>query len=135
VTLCDASPLVALINKSDSQHQKCVNALRFLQGQLVTTWACLTEAMYLLGTYGGFAAQKQLWGYVLDHTVFMHDISRAEQERMYALMMRYQDTPMDLADASLVACAETLNQQRIFTLDSDFYIYRFKDTEAFEVIP
>lgn len=54
---------------------------------------------------------------------------------MYTLMMQYQDTPMDLADASLVACAETLNQKRIFTLDSDFYIYRFKDTEAFEVIP
>lgn len=56
--LCDASPLVALINKSDSQHQDCVNALRFIQGQLVTTSACLTEAMYLLSTYGGFTAQQ-----------------------------------------------------------------------------
>jgi predicted nucleic acid-binding protein len=54
---------------------------------------------------------------------------------MYALMLRYQDTPMDLADASLVACAETLNQKRIFTLDSDFYVYRFRDVEGFEVLP
>lgn len=132
--LCDASPLVALVNKADSRHQDCVNALRSIQGQLITTWACLTEAMYLLGTYGGFAAQQQLWGYILDRIVLIHETTRAEQERMYALMLRYQDTPMDLADASLVACAETLNQQRIFTLDSDFYVYRFRDAEAFEVI-
>lgn len=106
-----------------------------MQGQLVTTWACLTEAMYLLGTYGGFAAQQQLWAYILDRLVLIHETSRGEQERMYALMLRYQDTPMDLADAPLVACAETLNQKRIFTLDSDFYVYRFKDVEGFEVLP
>jgi len=113
MTLCDASPLVALINKSDPST-KCVNALRFLQGQLFTTWACLTEAMYLLGTYGGFYGTAAAMGIHPDHIVFIHDISRAEQERMYALMMRYQDTPMDLADASLVACVETLNQQRLY---------------------
>jgi len=33
---------------------------------------------------------------------------------MYALMLRYQDTPMDLADASLVATAETLNQTNLY---------------------
>lgn len=29
---------------------------------------------------------------------------------------------MDLADTSLVAMAEVLNQRQIFTLDRDFYI-------------
>jgi predicted nucleic acid-binding protein len=134
VILCDASPLVALINKADSRHQNCVDALHTIRGQLITTWACLTEAMYLLGTYGGFIAQEQLWGYILDRIVLIHEPSRAEQERMYALMLRYQDTPMDLADTSLVATAETLGIRQIFTLDSDFYVYRLHGTEAFEVI-
>lgn len=132
--LCDASPLVALINRSDSRHEQCVNALRSLQGQLVTTWACLTEAMHLLGTYGGFAAQQQLWGYLLARIVLIHETSRGEQERMYALMLQYQDTPMDLADASLVAAAEVLGIRRVFTLDSDFYVYRLHGREAFDVI-
>jgi predicted nucleic acid-binding protein len=134
VILCDASPLVALINKADSRHQDCVDALRSIRGQLVSTWACLTEAMYLLGAYGGFTAQEQLWGYLLDRIVLIHEPSRAEQERMHALMLRYQDAPMDLADASLVAAAETLGTRQIFTLDSDFYVYRLHGTEAFEVI-
>ena len=47
-------------------------------------------------------------------------------------MEQYSDTPMDLADASLVATAEALHLTRIFTLDSDFYVYRIKDTGTFE---
>jgi hypothetical protein len=50
-------------------------------------------------------------------------------------MRQYQDVPMDLADASLVSAAETLNISRIFSLDSDFYIYRLQGKKAFEVIP
>ena len=42
---------------------------------------------------------------------------------------------MDLADASLVAMAEVLNQRQIFTLDQDFYIYRLWGNQAFEIRP
>jgi hypothetical protein len=51
------------------------------------------------------------------------------------LMERYSDTPMDLADASLVAAAETLGLRRIFTLDSDFHFYRIGGSAPFEVVP
>jgi predicted nucleic acid-binding protein len=54
---------------------------------------------------------------------------------METLMIQYQDVPMDLADASLVAIAEVLNQRQIFTLDSDFYIYRRYGNQPFEVVP
>jgi uncharacterized protein len=37
---------------------------------------------------------------------------------------------MNLADASLVATAETLNQRQIFTLDRDFHIYRFRGNQS-----
>lgn len=54
---------------------------------------------------------------------------------MRALMRQYQDTPMDLGDASLVAAAEALNLSRIFTLDRHFWVYRLRGTDAFEVVP
>ena len=44
------------------------------------------------------------------------------------------DTPMDLADASLVAVAESQDIPRIITLDSDFYVYRIKGKRMFEVL-
>jgi predicted nucleic acid-binding protein len=50
-------------------------------------------------------------------------------------MEQYRDTPMDLADATLVTAAEVLRVHRIFTLDSDFKVYRTRDGRAFEIVP
>jgi hypothetical protein len=64
-----------------------------------------------------------------------HDLTPAEANRMAALMAQYQDTPMDLADASLVVVAESRTLRRVFTTDSDFYVYRLADGSALEVVP
>lgn len=41
---------------------------------------------------------------------------------------------MDMADASLVAIAESLSERQVFTFDTDFYIYRLTDDSALEII-
>ncbi|MGL5034365.1 MAG: type II toxin-antitoxin system VapC family toxin [Microcystaceae cyanobacterium] len=91
--------------------------------------------MYLLGRYGGWLAQQELWGYVANEILIIHHHHSNELIRMETLMRQYRDIPMDLADASLVAIAEVLNQRQIFTLDHDFYIYRLWGNQTFEVIP
>ena len=46
---------------------------------------------------------------------------------MAALMEKYHDTPMDLADASLVTAAEGLGTRRVFTIvRNDFETYRVR---------
>jgi len=50
-------------------------------------------------------------------------------------MEKYRDTPMDLADASLVAAAESPGLRRIFSLDSDFLVYKINGASAFEAVP
>ena len=84
---------------------------------------------------GGWPLEPALWHYILLDVVRIHTPNETEIRRMAELMERYRDRPMDLADASLVAADETLNDPRIFTQDADFYIYRFQDGHAFEVIP
>lgn len=42
---------------------------------------------------------------------------------------------MDLADAAVVAAAEVLNATRVFSIDSDFYVYRLADGTALEGVP
>ena len=54
---------------------------------------------------------------------------------MQTLMAQYQNVPMDLADASLVAAAEVTGLRLIFTLDSDFRIYRAHNQDVFSVVP
>ena len=136
MTLCDTGPLVALIDRDDLHYARCVAALAELPPQpLLTTWPCLTEAMYLVWRAGGFPAQEELWGYLADGLLVLHLPGADEWQRMRELMRQYHDTPMDLADASLVALAELRGLRRIFTLDSHFRAYRIDSQHAFEVVP
>lgn len=133
--LCDTGPLVALIDADDKNHQACVSALSTLSAPLLTTWPCLTEAMYLLGEYGGHTDQEKLWELVERGIVRIHSSSDEERVRIRALMRKYKDTPMSLADASLVTAAEVLGVSRIFTTDSDFRIYRISGKKPFDIVP
>ena len=135
MTLTDTGPLVALVNKNDPNHRRCLAATRHLPaGPLVTTWPCFTEAMYLVFQAGGYP-HRQIVAMADGRQLNLHDLTGSEMERMAALMDKYKDQPMDLADASLVAAAERLGLKRLFTLDSDFYIYRLADGSALECIP
>jgi len=136
MTLADTGPLVALLDADDPHHAACVSAAQRLpSGPLLTTWVCFTEAMYLLGAVGGYRYQAALWRLRTSGRLILHDLTPAEADRMAALMEQYRDTPMDLADASLVAAAESLALRRVFTTDSDFHIYRLADGLALELLP
>ena len=134
--LTDTGPLIALLDADDRHHQRCRSAIEKLPAEpMLTTWPCFTEAIYLLGSVGGYSYQKQLWNLYTAGRLCLHTSSASEVERMNKLMDTYQDTPMDLADASLVAAAESLSIQQIFSLDSHFYIYRLPDGSVLQVTP
>lgn len=135
MTLGDAGGMVALVNKDDIHHARCKAALAELPDEdLLTTWPALTEAMYLLGREIGPAGQDELWQLVADGLVVIHSPAEDEWPRMRELMAKYADTPMDLADASLVVLAERRGLRRVFTLDRHFYAYR-ANGQPFEVVP
>jgi hypothetical protein len=91
--------------------------------------------MYLAHRAGGWPLQQLLWQYVVSGELLFHIGTEAEHMRMRELMEQYRDMPMDLADASIVVAAETLQLQLIFTRDSDFYVYRHHNKQPFEVVP
>jgi predicted nucleic acid-binding protein len=91
--------------------------------------------MYFLGDLKGWKGQETLWQFLERGALRLHIPTDSEIKRMRVLMEKYGDTPMDLADASLVAIAESQGLQRIFTFDNDFRIYRINGTTAFEVLP
>jgi predicted nucleic acid-binding protein len=135
VTLTDTGPLIALIDTDEPDHAMCVMALRGLRLPLVTTWPAFTEAMYLLSRAGGAAGRHALWRLLFTGRLQIAELTRRAIERSAALMDKYADRPMDLADATLVALAEERGDRRIFTLDADFGIYRIHGRGRFEVVP
>jgi len=136
VILTDTGPIVALLDRNDPNHKRCLIAAQQISAApIITTLPCFTEAMYFVEKEGGYQAQKRLWSMQETGRLIVHPWNEIELERSNILMGIYRDTPMDFADASLVSAAEALNLTRIFTLDSDFYVYRLHGQDTFEVIP
>jgi predicted nucleic acid-binding protein len=106
--------MYGLVADDDPAHADCVDTMRTLPKPLITTWPCFTEAIYLAGRSGGWLRQQLIWELFTDGFLTFHHPSDAEIWRMHVLMEQYGDTPMDLADASLVAAAETLGLKRVF---------------------
>ena len=132
--LVDTGPLVALLDRSDGEHQAVVSTLGRIRDPLVTVWPVVVEAMYLLGF--SWAAQEGLWQMLETGSVTLLPLEEGDFLRMKRLMEKYQDLRMDLADAALVRVAERENLSRVFTLDQrDFRVYRRQRKGSFTLLP
>lgn len=131
--LVDAGPFVALIDRRDAHHTRCVDALRTIADPLVTVWPALVEAMYLLDTW---PEQAALWAMVEAGPIALAPLGDEDVPRLRELMAKYRGLPMDFADAALVQVAERDGYRRIFTLDRrDFEGYRVAGRERFTILP
>lgn len=134
MTLLDAGPWIAIVDRSDAEHARCKSLVHGIVGPLVTTWPVVAEVMHMLGRRIGWNAQAQAWGMILTGAVRVECPGVEATARIHSLMAKYRNVPMDLGDAAMVALAETHNTRHIFTIDSDFGIYRFKDRMTFEIV-
>jgi uncharacterized protein len=137
VVLADASALVAVLDERDRHHHRCAEVLASLHDtDLLTTCAGFTEAMYLLGSRHGWAGRQALWELV-ERGVLRVAPEPRDWTRTAQLMAKYRDTPMALADAQLMLLADEFDPGGvpIFTLDSDFTIYRLANGGAPELLP
>jgi predicted nucleic acid-binding protein len=67
------------------------------------------------------------WVYRGGLELFEVDLSAVR--RIIDLTKKYEDVPIDLADATLVVAAEQLGIRDIISIDSDFYVYRTTEKE------
>ncbi len=133
--LTDAGPLIALIDRDEPDHKGCVECLADYSAPMVTTSPAFTEAIYLLGDAGGWEAQELLWSMVERNALEITPLKKTDWRRSCKFMEEYRDQPMDLADATLMAVAERGDLKTIFSLDSDFYVYRKKNGDNLTVVP
>ncbi len=91
--------------------------------------------MYLLGSRAGWKGQEALLRLAARGDLVAADLKHEDLERCRELMAKYRSLPMDFADATLVVLAEKLKTKRVFTLDSDFRVYRIGGRGLFEIVP
>lgn len=122
--IVDTGPLVALLDADDQQHAWVKAQFARLRPPLLTCEAVLTESSFLIARGGGDAsAAAQL---VERGVLSIAQLFDSEAASIARLMRRYENVPISLADACLVRLVELTSQSTLFTLDSDFEIYRQK---------
>jgi predicted nucleic acid-binding protein len=120
--IVDTGPLVAFFDRSERHHAWAAERLDEEEAALLVCEPVLAEACYLLARFPN--AQDTLLELVANgalHAAFAVQDHAAE---LRALLRKYRDTPMSLADACIVRMAELYDRHTVMTLDSDFAIYR-----------
>ena len=120
--LLDTGPLVTFLASGLAHGEWVRDQWKRFRPPLLTCEPVLTEAAFLLkreakDTDALFALLERG---ILDVCIEVKD----HVEDLRALMRRYRDRPMSLADACLVRLAEIHPGGTVFTLDADFRIYR-----------
>jgi uncharacterized protein len=122
--IVDTGPIVALLDADDQQHAWVKAQFARLRPPLLTCEAVLTESSFLIARGGGNAsAAVQL---VERGVLSIAQLFDTEAASIARLMRRYENVPISLADVCLVRLVELTSQSTLFTLDSDFEIYRQK---------
>jgi len=113
--ILDTGPWVALIDRSESMHESCVQWFKDYTGKLYSTEAVLTEVLYLL--IFSIEAQSAAINFVLKAVVEVIPTSVESLDRAKNMMRRYSDLPMDYADATIVCLAIDTGIQNVITFD------------------
>jgi predicted nucleic acid-binding protein len=132
IWLIDAGPLIALIRQDDRDHRICVRALASLPSPVATTWPVVTEAVHVVETPRG---KNAIFEMVERRTLQLLPLDASDIPRIRSLIHKYRSQSMDLADATLVRVAERDGLNRIFTLDTDFRVYRLGRDRPFTIVP
>jgi uncharacterized protein len=120
--IVDTGPLVAFFDRAERHHRWVVERIEELEAPLLVCEPVLTEAVYLLARYS--RAQDALFELLQNGALSIAFRIDEHVGALRALLKKYRDTPMSLADACVVRMAEIHERHAVLTLDSDFSIYR-----------
>ncbi len=133
MVLADTGFWLALANRRDRHHAQAGAALARLKEPLVTTWPVLTETSHLLVARLGSDALFKFMESATRGAFQLFSLEPRHFPTLLALMQKYRELPMDLADASLVVAAQELGSGRILSTDRrDFGTYRWKNRRPFK---
>lgn len=122
VSLIDSGPIIALFDSKDKYHKPIMKFMQSYEGSLLTTWAVLTEVIYLLSF--SVQAQQDVLEWINRGSLTLKDISSNDIKYIKERILKYSNIPMSLADVSLMCISEKERIKHIISIDSDFSIYR-----------
>lgn len=127
--LVDAGFTIALFDPGDPLHESAKKTLRSLNAPLKTVWPVIVETCFFLGPRGKAAFLR----WIERGAVSVRPIETVDFNALIAILDRYADQRIDLADACLIWLAGQEKTNRVLTTNRrDFRIYRTPSGQPFE---
>jgi predicted nucleic acid-binding protein len=130
--LIDTGPLISFLASGLTHHSWTCDQWKLFRPPLLTCEPVLTEAAFLLKREGREA--DPLFALLERGVIRIALDIQEEYADLRALMHRYRNRPMSLADACLVRMSELYALGEVFTLDADFRIYRRHGNKVIPVL-
>jgi|ERR1700676_2968842 uncharacterized protein len=130
--IVDAGPLIAFLDGAEAHHRWVVEQVKVLDTPLLVCEPVLTETLHILKRRP--EAQDMVFELVEDGTLLLAFEIDDHIAALRRLHRKYRDIPMSLADACIVVMAEIHDRHLVFTLDSDFTLYRKHGRVPLEVL-
>ena len=134
--LVDTSGLLAALFEDQRHHQACARALLEAEPPLVISPFVLAETDYLIQKYGGVKAELLFLEEVARGAYELAYFSERDVEDAHALIDKYRDLGIGLADASIAVLGARRNCRDVLTLDQrHFRAMRLPGRRTFRILP
>ena len=134
--IADSGALYGLYDSSDKHHISLRRALEAELGPIIIPAPILSEIDYLLRMRLGIDAELDFMQDIILGSFNLEQFTHADIVRSRAVVQKYRDLDLGLAEASVIATAERLHVDRILTVDErDFRTVRSESGKAFVLLP
>jgi hypothetical protein len=136
VIVADTSALLALYDRGEPEHEAVRRAVEALDSPMVVSPMVIAELDYLVRTRIGAAAELAVLRELSGGAYVLPDFGPADLARASAVVERYRDQDLGVADASIVVLAERYSTRRLLTLDRrHFGVVRPLSGGRFSLLP
>src|SRR5262245_43828397 len=115
--IVDAGPLYAAAARRDRNHQRSVDVLSTAPRPLLVPALVVTEVAYLLGDRIGAHAEVAFARSLERAELLVEPVLDSDWPRIAELTEQYNDLPLGIVNASVIALAERRQHDTIATLD------------------
>jgi predicted nucleic acid-binding protein len=133
--LLDTSGLLGALDASQSHHRKAAASLAAARPPRLLSPFVLAELDYLVASRVGPAARGSLLEEVECGAYLLETFTGADVVRAHAIIQRYADLQISLADASIVVLAERHRVRDVLTLDERHFRVLAVRGKAFRLLP
>jgi uncharacterized protein len=134
--IVDTSAILAFFDSREPLHDAVADVLTSARGLLVISPYVLAEVDYLVATRHGLAAELAVLDELTGGAWELASLDASALQETRAIVEKYADQNIGLADASMVLLAERYRTREIVTLDRrHFGVLRTTDGRAFDISP